>query len=191
MSQSNKELLWTWILRFVNVVRFLAWAILLMTVIAYAVYLQEFLKSDQAQFLPTLWFGAGLIASLTSMWIWINNYKHTAHMIRHQGLEEKRLLRISYNLLSLYALEWFLTFRSWFGPEFTMEKKISSPAEPQDGGNVVYSVNFPKVTLSENIPYITPVTEGMATLVLAFVIFYWAKSLKENQKLQRELSEIV
>lgn len=190
MSQQNKELLWTWILRFVNVVRFLAWTILLMTVIAYAVYLQEFLKSDQAQPIATLWFVAGLTASIVSMWLWLRNYKHTAHMIRHQNLEEGRLLRISYNLLSLYVLEWFLTLRSWMGPEFTMEKRISSPTEPQEG-TVVYSFDLPKVTLSENIPYITPVTEGMATLVLAFVILYWAKSIGENQKLQNELSEIV
>ncbi len=194
MSQANRERMWTWILRFVNVVRFLAWTIFAMTVVTYAIYLKEFLATKQFGAGATIWFVAGLVASLASMFLWLNNYKHTAHMIRHQTLSEPRLLRVGYNLLSLYALEWLATFREWFGPEFAMTKVSNIGTEtpkPPVEGSVEYSVQFPALNLSENIPYITPVTEGMATLVLAFVLIYWAKSVSENRRLQSELNEII
>ena len=193
MSQVSKELMWTWVLRFVNVMRFLAWAIFLMTIVTYAVYLKEFLATKQFGGVDTVWFTAGLLASLASMFLWLSNYKHTAHMIRHQGLEEARLLRIGYNLLTLYALEWLRTFRGWFGPEFGMTKVTNLGSTPVEKAaeTIEYSFQFPALTLSENIPYITPVTEGMATLVLALVLIYWARSVSETQRLKSELSEII
>lgn len=197
MSTKHKLLVWTWVLRFLVVVRFIAGLILIAAVITHAKWIKEFFKSDQTGWLATPMFLLAVIAPLIGMYLWFNNYGRTAAMIREQVLSVPQVLRLSYNLFAIYALEVLAGIGEMFGPHFSMQKSSNfDPHLPANVANeVAQQMNGAPISfsfdLSAKIPYITPVTEGLATLVLATVLLYWARSLSENRQLKSELEEII
>ena len=187
---SRPLLTWSLADRGLYVVRGAAFLLLLIQSQSFCLWILEFVRSTHPSGLSLMEFAAPLILKVALLFLWLRVYSLAHAMVRERRVEARSLQKIGWQLIMVFALQLSEWSTRWFMPHFSFTRRFDFTVDHGGMEPLVRNVAF---TLNpENLaPYLTPMTNGWTTLILAVLLLSWAAHIEQSDSLKKELSEIV